>query len=100
VPILEVIARLSFRQARPQPWGAHEYTVRSPENEADYVLLFETIQRAGAFERWAGRRKKYLYPGDGRKYWAMTTAVWHSRIINRMKVDDDLARLRAEGQAV
>jgi hypothetical protein len=99
VSILEVIARLSFRQAKPQPWGAHEYTVRSPENEESYVALFEAIQRDGVFERWRGRQKKYLYPGDGRKYWAMTTAVYQSRVINRMLVADDLARLRAEGQA-
>jgi hypothetical protein len=76
----------------------HEYTVRSPETEADYVLLFEAIQRNGVFERWKGRKKRYLYPGDGRKYWTMTTAVWHSRVINRMLIEDDLERLRREGQ--
>jgi hypothetical protein len=50
------------------------------------------------FERWKGRKKRYLYPGDGRKYWAMTSRVWHSRVINRMRIEDDLERLRREGQ--
>jgi hypothetical protein len=71
VPILQVIARLSFRAARPQPWGAHEYTVRSPENEADHVALWNAIEADGTFERWRGRRKRYLHPGDGWKDWHM-----------------------------
>ena len=54
------------------------------------------IQRDGVLEVWRRRRKRYLHPGDGRKYWAMTTAVWHARIINRMLVADDLERLRRE----
>jgi hypothetical protein len=100
MPILAVIARLTWRAAKPQPWGQHWYVVRSPENEADYVALFEAIMASETFERWAGRRKRYLHPGDQFKYWAMTTAVWHSRVLNRMKVEDDLPRLRAEGQGV
>jgi hypothetical protein len=76
----------------------HEYTVRSPATEADYIALFEVIQRSGVFERWAGRRKRYLYPGDGRKYWAMTTHEPSSRVLNRMLAADDEPRLRAEGQ--
>jgi hypothetical protein len=96
--ILAVIARLPWRTARPQPWGLHEYTVRTPASEADFVALFETIMRDGVFERWVGRRKRYLHPGDGRKYWAMTTAVWHSRVLNRMLIADDIDRLRREGQ--
>jgi hypothetical protein len=31
-------------------------------------------------------RNRYFYPGDGWKYCAKTTAVWHSRIINRAKI--------------
>ena len=49
-------------------------------------------------ERWAGRYKRYLYPGDGWKYWAMTTELQESRVINRTKIEDDLERLRREGQ--
>jgi hypothetical protein len=97
--MLAVIARLSWRAARPQPWGLHEYTVRSPETEAEFVLLFEAIQRDGVVERWRGRKKKYLHPGDNRKYWSMTTHLPSTRVINRMLIGDDIERLRAEGQA-
>ena len=79
----------------------HEYTVhtvRSEENEAAYLALFNAIAVDGTFERWRGRRKRYLYPGDGWKYWAMTSSIWYSRILNRMRIEDDLDRLRAEGQ--
>jgi hypothetical protein len=95
---LALISRLPWRAARPQPWGLHEYTVRNPETEADYTALFGAIQRDGIFERWAGRRKRYLYPGDGRKYWAMSSELRFSRIINRMLATDDRNRLRREGQ--
>ena len=80
------------------PFIPHEYTVRSPETEADYVALFNAIQADGVFERYKGRKKRYLYPGDGRKYWAMTTSLPYSRVLNRMRIEDDLLRLRAEGQ--
>jgi hypothetical protein len=56
------------------------------------------IASEGTFERWKGRKKRYLYPGDGWKYWAMTTHMPSSRVLNRMRIEDDLARLRAEGQ--
>jgi hypothetical protein len=73
--------------------------VRDPDNEASFVLLFEAIQRDGVVERWAGRKKKYLHPGDGRKYWSMTPHLPSTWIINRMLIEDDLDRLRREGQA-
>ena len=28
----------------------------------------------------------------------MTSSIWYSRILNRMRIEDDLDRLRAEGQ--
>jgi hypothetical protein len=99
--ILAVIARLTWRAARPQPWGDHQYTVRvrdDPQREADFVALFEAIQRGGQFERWRGRKKKYLHPGDGWKYWSMTPFLPGTWIINRMLAADDLDRLRAEDQ--
>jgi hypothetical protein len=78
----------------------HEYTVRSTENEADYVALFEAIQVDGVYERYGKRRKKYLYPGDGWKYWTMTTHAPSSHILNRMLIEHDADRLRREGQVV
>jgi hypothetical protein len=96
--ILQVIGQLSFRVAKTMPEIPHEYTVRDEANEEAYVALFQAIAADGVFERWRGRKKRYLYPGDGWKYWAMTSAVWHSRILNRMRIADDIDRLRAEGQ--
>ena len=93
-----VIDSLSFRFAKTMPEIPHEYVVRAPHNEAAYVALFSTIMEHGVNERWAGRYKRYLYPGDGWKYWAMTTELRESRVINRMKIEDDLERLRREGQ--
>jgi hypothetical protein len=56
--------------------------------------MSELIQAHGVSE-WApdrpGKRRyrnRYLYPGDGWKYWALTTAGGQSRIINRAKVTD------------
>jgi len=95
-----VIESLSFRVARTMPEIPHEYIVRSPDNEAAYVALFNAIMEHGVCERWAGRYKRYLYPGDGRKYWAMTTELQDSRVINRMKIEDDLERLRREDQGL
>ena len=92
-----VINSLSFRFARTMPEIPHEYVVRSPDNEAAYVALFTAIMEHGVYERWAGRYKRYLHPGDGWKYWAMTTELRESRVINRMKIEDDLERLRREG---
>ena len=62
------------------------------------MALFTAIMGHGVYERSAGRCKRYLYPGDGWKYWAMTTELRESRVINRMKIEDDLERLRREGQ--
>ena len=91
-----LIDSLSFRFARTMPEIPHEYVVRGPDNEAAYVALFNAIQNDGVPERYRGRKKKYFYPGDGRKYWAMTTFLSMSRVLNRMKIEDDLERLRQE----
>ena len=48
------------------------------------------------FERWKGRKKRYLYPGDGWKYWNQPPIP----LINRMRVEADVDRLRREGQPV
>ena len=58
--VLAVIARLSFRAAKPfTRWGKpqipHEYTVRNPEvpeAEADYVALWNAIDAGGVIERF------------------------------------------------
>jgi hypothetical protein len=105
-PILRIIAQLEWRQARAKdrfgrPQIPHAYAVRGrpPGNEPLFVTLFRAIQQHGRDERFNRRKKKYLYPGDGFKYWSMDKELTaESKIINRMKIEDDLARLRAEGQ--
>jgi hypothetical protein len=84
-----VIATLPFRFAKTMPDNPHEYTVRSAATEEAYVQLFQAIQEHGTPELYQGRRYRYLRPGDGWKYWAMTSAVGQSRIINRAKVTDE-----------
>ena len=98
---LALIEQLSFRVAKSMPELPHEYTVRDRTDdarEAAYVGLFDLIQAKGVIERYQGRARRYLYPGDGRKYWAMTDVEPESRVINRMRVENDTERLRQEGQ--
>lgn len=88
--ICRVIARLSFRFAKTMPDQPHEYTVRGPETEADYVTLAQAILDHGERERYVSARgraywNRYLYPGDGWKYWLMTTSIRQSRILNRAR---------------
>jgi hypothetical protein len=91
--ILAVIGRLAWRFATTMPTRPHEYTVRSPANEADYVTLAQAVLDHGVLE-WAperpGKRRyrnRYFRPGDGMKYWLMTTSIRQSRIINRARID-------------
>ena len=84
------LSRLEFKFAKTMPETPHWYVVRSPANEADYVALFHACQRDGVDEKFGGRRYRYWYPGDGFKYWTMTTDLARSQVINRAKVDDDL----------
>ncbi len=47
------IAALSFREAKTMPESPHEYTVRTPENEAAYVALFNLIVEHGVPQKGA-----------------------------------------------
>jgi len=115
-PILALVERLSWRTARKlNRWGKpqvpHSYTVRNsrmvaekgaapdPQAEADYIQLFEAIEQHGRIEKYNRDRRFYLYPGDGRKYWAMSS-IETSGVINMMLIEDDLDRMRATGQLV
>jgi hypothetical protein len=84
--LLEVIERLVLFFAKTMPDEPHEYVVKTLANEADYTGLFTAIREHGAWERYGKRRYRYLRPGDGWKYWIMTSQVGHSRIINRARV--------------
>jgi hypothetical protein len=85
------IAALSFRVAKTMPEAPHEYTVRTPENEAAYVALFNLIGEHGVGEKWGGRKYQYWYPGDGWKYWRMTSDIRQSRVLNRARADTPMA---------
>ena len=98
---LALIAQLPFQVAKSMPELPHEYTVRdtaNSERETAYVLLFHLIQAEGVIERYRyqGHSKRYLYPGDGFKYWAMTMHEPSSQVINRMRIEDDI-ELRRRG---
>jgi hypothetical protein len=111
--ILAVIGRLSFRAARARdrfgrPQVAHEYTMRErADDEADYIALHNAINAGGVIEVWRGtvrakgKSRRYLYPGDGWRYWHMAKTLGgppgpDNRIINRNRVEDAV-RMREAG---
>lgn len=79
----EAVARLTFVFAKTMPQWPHWYVKRSPENEEIYVALFRAIQEHGYVQPFRGVPRRYLELGDGFKYWAMTTRLELSKIINR-----------------
>jgi hypothetical protein len=87
---------LTFRFSRTQPELPHEYSRRDRDNpaaSAAHIRLFERILAQGVREYSPVRpgkkryRNTYWYAGDGYKYWAMTTNVDFSLIINRTLID-------------
>ena len=82
------IAALSFQVAKTMPKCPHEYVVRTPENKAAYVALFNLIIEQGVREKWGRYRYQYWYPGDGWKYWRMTTEIRQSRVLNRARAEE------------
>ena len=79
---------LEFRVAKTMPENPHWYVVRSPENEADYVALWQANHERGQYEKWQGRRYKCWRPGDGFKYWYMG-GIKASHVINKAQVEGD-----------
>jgi hypothetical protein len=51
-PVIPPLAPLAFREAKTMPECPHEYVVRTPENEAAYVAIFNLIVEQGVHERW------------------------------------------------
>jgi hypothetical protein len=104
--ILAVIGRLAFQFAHTMPDLPHEYTVRrKAQNDADYVALYEAIMERGVIELWKGKIARYLYPGDGWRYWSMSARRSNregrhpleiSRHINRHRIEET-EKLRAAG---
>ena len=83
------LSRLAFKFAKTMPEIPHEYVVRTPENETDFVELFHAVRQNGVEERFGRRTYRYWYPGDAWKYWAMPGDLPRCQVINRAKVDDD-----------
>ena len=70
----------------------HEYVVRSPDNEA--TLCGAVYRHYGTRRVRAFGRSLQAVSLSGRRLeiWAMTTELRESRVINRMKIEDDLRR--------
>lgn len=98
--ILATIARLTFQFAKTMPESPHEYTTRKPENEVDYARLYQAVKDHGRWEKWGKNRYRYLYPGDGWRYWLLGPK--YSFLINRARAAGDheivLDRARAAGR--
>jgi len=77
---------LKFVFAKTLPEIPHWYVKRTAENGKDYVSLFNAIRKFGRVEKFRGRPYRYWHPGDGWRYWAMTSAIGQSWIINRAKM--------------
>jgi len=94
---LKEVKTLEFQFATTLANDPHEYVKRTPENEERYVRLFENWKKFGVWGTWhrpnGPRKYKYLYPGDGFKYWAMSTTIHPiearlaSKIINRTRIE-------------
>lgn len=65
------LKKLKWRFAKTMPEIPHEYVVRSSENEANFIELFQTINKHGRWGAFRGNRYRYWHPGDGFKYWTM-----------------------------
>src|SRR5215472_15551253 len=72
-----------FRFARSMSEIPHFYVRRTAANTAAFYELVRAIQRCGVSEEFGGQRFRYLYPGDGWKYWLMSGTP---TIINRAEV--------------
>jgi hypothetical protein len=77
-----LIATLHFRFAKTLAHMPHEYVARTSDNQAAYAALLEAIRTYGVPGEFEGRRYRYLYPGDGWRYWQIPPYP----IINRARV--------------
>jgi hypothetical protein len=77
--------RLCFVFAKTMPEIPHEYVIRTKENWAAFMRLWDTIDERGMPGTFRGRRYKYWYRGDGWRYWCMGPK-W-PYLINRARVE-------------
>jgi hypothetical protein len=81
----ELIATLEFVFAKTLVHIPHWYVARKPENAERFFALREASKRHGVWGEFQGYRWRYLYPGDGHKYW-VSERGW---VINRTPLDGD-----------
>jgi hypothetical protein len=84
------VAKLTWIFAKTYAVHApHWYVVRGRTCPEDvYARLFNGIRQYGMNQRYGPYRSRYLHLGDGFKYWAMTSQLRASRVINRDTVLD------------
>ena len=92
--LIDELIKLAWTYAKTMPTCPHEYIVRGKTaSEEIYMKLFETIEKYGVVEYFYKTPRKYLYLGDGYKYWHMCGdmnaelgtkyTIDDSRVINR-----------------
>jgi hypothetical protein len=84
------VARLPWTFAKTVPHTPHFYIVRARVPDEIFVRLFVAIGRYGVDQYYAPFRNRYLYLGDGFKYWRQMRDhdVRWARLLNRNDVLD------------
>ncbi len=77
-------ARWTFAK-RYASFCPHWYTNRKDWDGHAFNAIVRMIHEQGEDNQWRGRKRKYLYPGDGFEYWVMDKPdeVEKTVIINR-----------------
>jgi hypothetical protein len=85
------VAALRWTFAKTVPHVPHEYVVRG-QTVPDEILvrLFTAIRSYGVDQRYGSFRNRYLYLGNGYKYWCQPRDhdVRYARLLNRNDVLD------------
>jgi hypothetical protein len=86
-PIISVLEKVRWVEAKTMKFAPHEYTVRSTwEKDEDWIEILNIIDKLGEESLWGGKTYKYLYY-NGWKYWAMHGGNYRiSKIINRTRI--------------
>lgn len=107
--LLSALGRMKFVFAKTLADIPHQWVSRRQNAEADYVFLFQCWKKFAIWGTWTGpngrtNKYRYLFPGDGFRYWAMTSGVKFSTIINRTRIEnpeeyyaEDIKRAEAAG---
>lgn len=88
----EYVSSVSWREAKTyRNTTPHEYIVVKwgDSGRADFKKMFLLIEKYGEFENFFNKRYRYLFLGDGYKYFAADGGGWQEDriILNRAKSD-------------